>query len=76
MRLNYHRGVGPECVSANNTPSAAARRLPFYTTDTGGFLPSGQDLFLPEREGMEDSHLLFYTLRGRGTLNTAARSGT
>jgi AraC-like DNA-binding protein len=67
MRLNYYLGVGPEYLSVDNTPGAAAKRLPFYTT-AAGFFAAGAEYFT-EREGMEDNHLLFYTVSGQGSLN-------
>lgn len=66
MKLNYNLGSGSGYHSIDNTPSAAARRLPFYTTAAGSFTAGGD--YFTEREGMEDSHLLFYTLCGRGAL--------
>ena len=66
MRLNFHMGAGSGYRSVDNTPSAAARRLPFYTT-AAGFFTAGEEYFT-EREGMEDSHLLLYTICGQGIL--------
>lgn len=64
--LNYHMRPGIAVFTADNTPGAAARRLPFYTTAAGYFVADGN--YFTEREGLEDSHLLFYTLSGRGAL--------
>lgn len=66
MKLSYSMGSGAGYRSVDNTPSAAARRLPFCTTAAGHFDAGGD--YYTEREGMEDSHLLFYTLSGRGIL--------
>lgn len=66
MKLNASLKTGPGMQSAENTPSLASQRLPFYTTAAGHFL-AGADYFT-EREGMENSYLLFYTLGGRGRL--------
>lgn len=66
MLLNYRIGTGTGYLSIDNTPGAAAKRLPFYTTAAGAFHAGGD--YFTEREGMEDNHLLFYTMSGRGSL--------
>lgn len=66
MKLNYTIGTEAGSFSVNNTPSLATQRLPFYTTSAGHFLANGS--YFTEREGMENSHLLFHTLSGRGLL--------
>lgn len=66
MLLNYHVGTGTGYLSVDSTPGAAAKRLPFYTTAAGIFQAGGE--YFTEREGMQDSHLLFYTMSGSGSL--------
>jgi AraC-like DNA-binding protein len=66
MKLNASPGFGPGSVSAENTPSLASQRLPFYTTAVGHFFTD--ERYFTEREGLENSFLLFYTLGGRGRL--------
>jgi AraC-like DNA-binding protein len=66
MKLSYNIGCKEGSSSINNTPSLASQRLPFYTTSTGHYI-ANKDYFT-EREGMENSHLLFYTASGQGIL--------
>lgn len=66
MKMNASQNSGAGMKSAENTPSLAAQRLPFYTTAAGHFLAEGD--YFTEREGLENSYLLFYTLGGRGRL--------
>lgn len=66
MKLNFNLGTSERLQSLNNTPSLSAQRLPFYTTAVGHFF-AGPDYFT-EREGLENSHLVLYTLAGRGRL--------
>jgi AraC-like DNA-binding protein len=66
MKLNYNLGVAEGSASINNTPSLSAQRLPFFTTAAGHFI--ADSAYYTEREGLENSYLLLYTLAGRGQL--------
>jgi AraC family transcriptional regulator len=66
MKLNYSLPASLASRAANNTPGLASQRLPFHTTSAGHFSAGGE--YFTEREGMENSCLLFYTLAGRGLL--------
>lgn len=65
MKLNYSLVLAAG-GSINNTPSLSAQKLPFYTTACGHF--SANQSYFTERQGLENSCLLFYTLGGRGLL--------
>lgn len=66
MKLNFSHPISTLSRAVNNTPGLAAQRLPFHTTGAGHFVAGGE--YFTEREGMENSCLLFYTLAGRGLL--------
>lgn len=66
MKLQYSLDMAEGSFSCGNTPGPQARRLPFHTTAAGRFI-AGADYFT-EREGMENSFLVFRTLDGRGML--------
>lgn len=67
MKLNYNLDLSGGSVWLVNTPSDAAKRLPFYMIEYGHFL-SRRDYFT-ERTGKKAFYLL-YTVSGAGYLRT------
>lgn len=65
MKLNYNLDLSDGSVWLVNTPSEAAKRLPFYMIEYGHFL-SRRDYFT-ERTGKKAYYLL-YTVSGTGYL--------